>query len=95
MRNYEFTFIVRPDLEEEDMTSAVEQVQSWITEADGVVEHVDVWGKRRLAYPIQKHESGHYVHLKIKFQSDAVRELERRMQISENILRYLTVAIEE
>ena len=95
MRDYEFTFIVQPNLEDEDRTALVEQVQTWITEAGGNVVKVDHWGQRKLAYPIEDYEQGYYVLMNVQMTGEEIRELERRMQISEPVLRYLTVRTEE
>ncbi len=96
MRDYEFTFVVQPELEDEDRATLVEQVQGWVTEQGGAVLKVDNWGQRRLAYPIRDHKQGYYFLMHIQFPpGDGVRELERRMQIAEPILRYLTVRVEQ
>lgn len=95
MRDYELTFIIQPDLEDEDRSTLVEQVHDWIATAGGSVIKADHWGQRRLAYPIQKIRHGYYVLMHIHIDGDQIRELERRMQISEQILRYLTVRKED
>ncbi len=95
MRDYELIFIMQPNLEDEDRTALVEQVQEWITDDGGTVVKVDHWGQRRLAYPIQDYEQGYYVLMNVQMTGAQVREAERRMQISEPILRYLTVKSEE
>jgi small subunit ribosomal protein S6 len=95
MRDYEFTYILRPDLEDEDRAAIIQQVQDWITEAEGAVTNTNHWGLRRLAYPIDNITEGYYVLVDMQCPPANVRNLERRLLISEPILRYLVVRKEE
>lgn len=95
MRDYEFTYILRPDLEDEDRAAIIQQVQDWITEAEGAVTKTNHWGLRRLAYPIDNITEGYYVLVDMQCPPANVRNLERRLLISEPILRYLVVRKEE
>ena len=95
MRDYELTIIIQPELDEEDRTTLLGQVQEWITSLDGIVVKVDHWGQRKLAYAINNFRRGYYVALTIQIEGDNIRELERRLKISEPIIRYLTVRIEK
>ena len=94
MRDYEITFIIHPNLEDEERTPLIEQVQGWITDLEGQVTKVDVWGQRKLAYEIDNVRQGFYVLMYAQLEGPAVRELERRMQLTEQIIRYLTVRAE-
>lgn len=94
MREYEVVFIIHPEVEETILNDVVEKVKGWITEANGTVDNVDLWGKRRLAYPIQKQREGYYVLLETKMDPSMNAELERNMQLLEPIMRYLITVVE-
>ena len=94
MTNYEVMFILDPALEDDKKEAAVEMVKEIIA-AEGEVGNVDVWGMRKLAYPIQKKNEGYYVL--VNFESDAAfpAELERRFSINENIMRSIVIRHED
>lgn len=94
MRDYELIFIIQPNLEDEERVTLVEEIQEWVTAVEGQVTKLDYWGQRRLAYPIRKFQDGFYVLMNLELPADGVRELERRFQLSEQVLRYLTVKLE-
>lgn len=96
MRIYEELFIVRPDVVvEETIDPFVEQLKLVITSAGGTVDKVDKWGIRKLAYRVQKRNEGYYVLLQFTSGPDAVKELERRLRVSDLVLKFLTVRIDE
>jgi len=95
MRIYEEIFILRPDAAEEEVDAYVEQVKQLIAGGGGTIDKVEKWGKRKLAYRVAKREEGIYVLLQISCGPDVVKELERRMRVSELVLKYLTVRIDE
>jgi small subunit ribosomal protein S6 len=95
MRNYEFTFIVHPDVEDEGMTAVVEKVGQFITDGGGQVTNVDHWGRRRLAYPIQRQKEGYYVLMHVQLDTQSIGELERNLKLTEEVIRYLLVRIED
>ena len=95
MRSYELGFILHPDVEQADVTQAVEKVRNYITAIGGEVTSVDVWGRRQLAYPIRKQREGTYVFLQTQINPQAVGELERNLKLDEEILRYLLVRLDE
>ncbi len=95
MRNYELVFIVAPTIEDENVQAAVDKVNDWIQADDGKVIKVDHWGRRQLAYPIQKFTEGTYVLLNVQLKPDALAELERNLKLDVNIIRYLLVRAEE
>src|SRR5277367_309622 len=96
MRIYEELFIMKPDVPEEEITAFIEQISAHITTAGGTVDKVENWGKRRLAYKVEKCKEGHYVL--IQFSSEAttvVKELERRLRVADSVIKFLTVRIDE
>jgi len=94
MRKYEVTFIIDPALEDAKKDATVETVQSIIA-ADGEVEKVDVWGMKKLAYPIDKKEEGYYVVIDFKANAELPKELDRRLRISDNVIRHIIVNMDE
>lgn len=94
MINYEVMFIIDPSLEDVKRDETVETVKSIIAN-DGEVGKVDVWGMRKLAYPIQKKNEGYYVVIEFKGNSTLPKELDRRIKISDNIMRHLIVNKDE
>ncbi len=92
MRNYEVVLIVHPDLEETALTGIVEKVKGWITESGGSVEKADVWGKRRMAYRINKQREGQYVYMVASFEPKYNAELERNLRFTEPVMRFLVTA---
>jgi ribosomal protein S6 len=68
MREYELIYIIHPELDETAVNENIEKINAWITEADGEITQTDIWGKRKLAYPILKQEEGFYVFSKIKIK---------------------------
>jgi small subunit ribosomal protein S6 len=95
MRIYEELFILRPDATEEEVDQQVDQLQQVITSNGGSVEKLDKWGVRKLAYRVQKRNEGYYVLLQFTAGPDAVREIERRLRVSDLALKYLTVRIDQ
>ena len=95
-REYELTFIVRVDPSEEVMNETVTQVQSWIQdEGNGRVENVDRWGRRKLAYQIDGQREGYYTVMNFEGEPDMLPELERKLKLSDRILRYLLIRANE
>ena len=90
MINYEVMFIIDPTLEDEKKDAAVERVKGIIA-AEGEVGNVDVWGLRKLAYPIQKKNEGYYVVIDVKAEPTLPAELDRRLKISEDFMRHIIV----
>jgi len=91
---YELIFIVRPDVGEEVIQAAVQKVTGVVAEAKGEMLTVDEWGKRRLAYPIQKHKEGFYLYLKFTTPPETIKEIERLLKLNEQVIRYLTVKLD-
>ena len=94
MTNYELMFIIDPTLEDEKKEATVETVKG-IIEADGTVGEVDVWGLRKLAYPIQKKNEVYYVVVTFQASPELPKELDRRLRISEVVMRHLIINKDE
>jgi small subunit ribosomal protein S6 len=92
MREYELVFIIHPDLEENALKDVVTRVQGWITEAGGQVAKTDLWGKRKLAYPIRKQKEGQYVLMNIAMAPRFGIVLERNLRLYEPVIRFLVTA---
>jgi small subunit ribosomal protein S6 len=95
MRNYELVLIVRPEVDEEGLAAVVETVKGVVKRGDGEVSKVDLWGLRRLAYPIQKLREGQYVLMYLDMATEGVAELERNLGLSEQVIRHLVVRLED
>lgn len=95
MRIYEELFIVRPDAPEEEIDQLIQQLTTQIAAQGGNVDKSEKWGVRRLAYRVGKRNEGYYVLLQFTASPEAVRELERRLRVSDLVLKFLTVRIDE
>ncbi|KUO96546.1 30S ribosomal protein S6 [Ferroacidibacillus organovorans] len=95
MRKYETLYVLRPDLEPEKTQELVERFKGVVTTNGGETLEVNEWGKRRLAYEIEEYREGYYVLMQYNADTDFTSELERLMRISEDVLRYLTLRVEE
>jgi small subunit ribosomal protein S6 len=95
MRIYEELFIAKPDAPDEEVDQFVEQLRTQLTTAGATVDKIDKWGKRRLAYKVDKYREGAYVLLQFSAGPEAVKELERRLRVSDIVIKFLTVRIDE
>ena len=95
MRVYEVLFIVAPNIEESDIETLVTQLSDVATNQGAQVVKVDRMGRRRLAYPVGKFNEGHYVVLTIEGSGSEIAELERRMRVTDAVIRYITIRIDE
>ena len=91
MSKYETTFILEPGLDETKVNEEVERVSQWIQDLGGHVHEVQRWGKRRLAYEIERRRDGIYTLIVHEGTSGLVREVERRLRLNEQVMRVLTV----
>ena len=91
MNKYELAVVVNAKLEDEERAAVLENVKGLITRFNGVINDVDEWGKKTLAYEIQKMHEGFYYFIQFEADSDCPAELERHMRIMDNVLRYLIV----
>ena len=94
MRDYELLFVLDPSLDEEAKASLVERIKEVIN-AGGEAGEADVWGDRRLAYSINKKNTGYYVVLPFKAEAELPKELDRRLRINENVMRHIIVCQDE
>lgn len=92
-RVYETTFIVNAALEDQDIDAVVSKVTNYIENHGGEVKEIDKWGRRRLAYPINKKYNGYYVHIIFETMPTTVPILERFMVLEDTILRHLTLLL--
>jgi small subunit ribosomal protein S6 len=95
MRRYELMLLLRPDLDDDKLQAAVEKVTRAIVNGGGSLTKVSPWGKRRLAYDIQHFREASYFLIHFDIEPSAVREIERGMLISEEIVRHLVTVLEE
>jgi small subunit ribosomal protein S6 len=91
MRKYELLYIVRPELDEQAVQASLEKFQGIITNGGGEVTNSNVMGKRRLAYEIQKYRDGIYVLVNFNATPEVVKELDRVIRISDEVIRYIIV----
>ncbi len=95
MRRYEVTFILAPTLTDDEVEQSVETFRKVAEEKGAQIVKVDEWGKRRLAYPINKHSEGIYTILTLEEpEAVAVDELERRFKVTDSVIRFLSVRID-
>lgn len=95
MRNYEHTFIARQDLSPQQAQGLAETYAGVVAEQGGEVTKNEYWGLRSLSYRIKKNRKGHYIHFNLNASSAAIDELERQQRLSDDVLRYLTVRVDD
>jgi small subunit ribosomal protein S6 len=89
MRRYELMLVIRPDVPDDRSQAVIDRITRQITAADGQIVKVAPWGRRRLAYPIDRHREGSYHIILFQAPSDAIAELEHSLLITEEVLRHL------
>ena len=95
MNKYELAVVVSAKIEDDARAEVIEKVKALITRFGGVVTDVDEWGKRRFAYEIQKMKEGYYYFIHFEAESTAPAEIEQRIRIMDNVIRYLCVRQDE
>ena len=95
MTNYELMFIIDPKLDQEQKDAEIEKVKSIISDNNGTVGEADVWGIRKLAYEIMKNTEGYYVVLPFEAEPDLPKELDRRLKISDAVIRHMIINKDE
>ena len=95
MRVYEELFIIKPDAPDEEVDQFIETLRTQLTNIGATVDKVDKWGKRRLAYRVDKYREGTYVLFQITAGPETVKEFERRLRVSDLVLKFITVRIDE
>lgn len=91
MKNYELTFILKPDLSDKVRDDMVIKVKKWIEELKGKVKSTDIWGKKILSYRILKYLEGYYVFVLLEMMPNEVGKLDRKLKLDDSVLRYLIV----
>ena len=93
MRDYELVVVISPDVP--DVEATVNHFQQFILDRGGEVQQVDRWGRRKLAYPIQRYLEGDYVVTKFRLEPSRIRDLEDSLRLSEDVIRHLVVKLGE
>lgn len=94
MRHYEIVFIVHPD-QSDQVPAMIERYKALVTGSNGAIHRLEDWGRRQLAYPIQKVHKAHYVLMNIECDSTALAELENAFKFNDAVLRHLTVKLDK
>ena len=94
-RSYEIMFIVRPDVEEADLDKLIEGFSKNVTDGNGEIKSVEKMGRRRLAYTVRKFNDGFYVLMTILAEGKLITEIERRLRVSEQVIKFITVRMDE
>jgi small subunit ribosomal protein S6 len=95
MRTYEIIFILKPDLPEEEADRFISQMEGVVTSTGGTITKVDRMGQRRLAYPVSKYKEGNYVLFVLQCEVGTVKEFERRLRVTDAVMKFLTVRVDE
>jgi small subunit ribosomal protein S6 len=95
VRNYEVVFVAAPTLTSEELDGFINHIQTVVEGKNGKVVKVDNWGKKSLAYKIQRFREAYYIVLSIEGDGSAIAELERRFRVTDYIIRFISVRIDE
>ncbi len=95
MRKYEIMIVVRPDVTDEEIEKLVGHMEGIVTGAGGKTEKIDKMGRRRLAYRVAHEREGYYILFVLEGDGDTVREFERRLKVTDSVIKYLTVRVDE
>ena len=95
MRIYEELFIAKPDAPDEEVDAFIEQMKTTVSNAGGTVDKVEKWGKRKLAYKVDRYREGAYVLFQFSAGPETVKEFERRLRVADLVIKFLTVRIDE
>ena len=94
-RIYEILFVADPNLGEPEVDALADQIQGFIEQAGGKLQKVEKWGKKRLAYDVGRHREGSYVLEVAEGKGGLIKEVERRLKVTDGIIRFLTVRVDE
>ena len=94
-RTYELMFIVRPDIVDEELDRLISTLETQVSTAGGTLKNAERMGKRRLAYMVRGFQDGMYVLFTIEGSGEVVRELERRLRVTEPVIKFITVRVDE
>lgn len=95
MNQYEVTLVIKPDVDATNMTALMDKVKEILTADGGAITKTDVWGTRKLGYPIRKFTQGQYVFMMCDLEPAALKRIEQRIRLNEDIIRHLVVKYEE
>lgn len=93
--DYETTFILTPELSEDEQKKAADKFVKLIRDNDGEVINIEHWGMRKLAYPIKKQTNGHYSYIEFRIDGDFISRLDQEYRYDTNIMRFLTVKLDK
>lgn len=94
MRKYELVCVVHPDLDETAFNGVIDKIKGWIAEAGGTIDKIDVWGRKRLAYPIKKQREGQYVLFNTSMPNTASTALDQNLRFLEPVIRYMITVVD-
>jgi small subunit ribosomal protein S6 len=94
-RTYEIMFIVRPDIEEAEIDKIIETFSGYITQGGGSIKQTEKMGRRRLAYTVRRFNDGFYILLIVDSPASLIHEIERRLRVSEQVIKFITVRTDE
>ena len=94
-REYELTFVIRPDLDDEGFAAVTEKVAGYVLASGNEITSTSPWGRRRLAYPIRRFVEGYYVFMLIQSDAKGLNDVERSIRLNEDVIRHLAVRKEE
>lgn len=94
-RSYEVMFIVRPDMEEADVDKLIAGLEQTINHGGGVLKSTEKLGRRKLSYMVRKFNDGNYVLLVIQAEGNLIAEVERRLRVTEPVIKFITVRMDE
>ncbi len=93
VQDYELVYVLNPEISDDALETSVNNVTQFITGKEGVVDTVDKWGKRKLAYPLKHFLEGNYILTKFKISPTRCKELEANLRISEDVIRHLLIKV--
>lgn len=95
LNKYESIYILKADMEKDEMTTLIEKFKTLVESAEGKIESVEEWGTKKLAYPIQKMEQGYHVLMNFEAKPEFIVELERVYKINDKVIKFITVRKDE
>jgi small subunit ribosomal protein S6 len=94
-RKYEIGFVINPEANEEEVKKIIDSIVDIIKNAGGNIENVDEWGRRKLAFPIQKHNEGIYIFINANVVGSAFVAIERRLKLTEKVMRFIVLRMDD
>lgn len=95
MRDYELTYIIKPDLDPTALAGVIERVNGFVTADGGAITKINQWGLRQLSYPIRRYREGQYVFTQVQIEPASLARIEQRLRLTEDVLRFLLVRADE